>query len=87
MLPLLPIAFVAIVVAGQVVDVLAGVSAVAQLPFGWAQWSDLAALGGGESVVLELALDLVLLVVTSLVLRWLVRRWVVAQPPDPPRAR
>ena len=85
-LPLLPIAFVGILVAGQALDVLAGASRVAQLPFEGGQWFDLSALAGAESLVLELALDLVLLVIASLVLRRLVRRWVVAQPPEPPRA-
>ena len=85
-LPLLPIAFVGIVVGAQLFDALAAALFLAQLPLDGALRRELDDLGGADAVALELVVDIVVLIAASLVLRWLVRRWVVAQPPEPPPA-
>ena len=84
--PLLPIAFVGIFVAARTLDVLAGVSFLVRLPVDGTLWHEAAELGGGDAIAAQLALDLALLVAASVLLRWLVRRWVIAQPAEPPRA-
>lgn len=77
-LPLLPLALVATYVGLRALDVAAGVNFLVGLPGEDAMDED-DDLSGGV-IALGLASDLALLVVSSLLLRWLVRRWVAAQP-------
>lgn len=79
-LPLYPMALAGIIVATEVVELCVDVAYLV----GWdeTRWGELDL--GLDSLLLEIAMDLAVLVVASIVLRWLVRRWVVAQPPDPP---
>jgi hypothetical protein len=78
-LGILPAGVVATVVGQSAVSVAGGLY---ELAFG--DWP------GDDDVTRPLGLgfvaaDLALLVVSSVLLRWLVRRWVAAQPPEPPR--
>lgn len=86
-LPLLPLGVVAMVVGDRVMAVLASVVVLAQLPTDGALRRDFdEELGGAGAFLLAAAYDAAVLVAASLLLRWLVRRWVAAQPPEPPRA-
>jgi hypothetical protein len=77
--PLLPIGILAAFVGERTLDVLAGLATLVQLPFDDDFWSESDDFGTGD-VAVGLAIDLPLLVGASLALRWLVRRWVVANP-------
>jgi hypothetical protein len=80
-LPLLPIAFVGIVVATQVIELYAHLAHL----LAWdTDDFDYIGLGPGP-LALDIGIDVATFVLASLLLRWLVRRWVVRQPPDAPR--
>ena len=77
-LPLLPIAFVAILVASSVV----GLAGAAIFLVG------IQDIDAGDDITrsdaaLEVVVELVVLVALCFLLRWLVKRWVVRHPPRP----
>lgn len=82
MLPLLPLAIVGTFVGARALDVFAGVAFLVGMPSEDVQlpWNDEVRSAG---LALGIATDVVLLVLSSLVLRWLTRRWVRGQGPDP----
>ncbi len=85
--PLLPLGIVAMVVGDRVLAVLASAVVLAQLPADGALRREAdQELGGTGGILLAVALDVAVLAAACLLLRWLVRRWVAAQPPEPPRA-
>ena len=77
-LPLLPIAFVAILVANSVV----GLAGAALFLVGIEEIEESDDITRTD-VALEFVVELVVLVALSFLLRWLVARWVVRHPPRP----
>ena len=82
MLPLLPLGLVGMYVGARVLDVATGLAFAIGLPL-----EEVEVYGSGDirsdGLALGIATDVVLLVLASLLLRWLTRRWVRRQGPDP----
>ena len=77
----MPVVVFGMLVAWSGLDVFADLVHLFGLPLDVGYATDI----GAGGIAVELAVDVAAFVVFSLVLRWFVRRWVGAQPPDPPR--